>query len=88
MAKKAKSEEKKTSVKSNKNNKKTSSGGNKVTKYFRDLRSEFKKVVWPTKKQVVNNTLVVLVTIVIFSIFVGGLDTLMFKGLQLIVSKG
>ncbi|HBN11387.1 MAG TPA: preprotein translocase subunit SecE [Ruminococcus sp.] len=88
MAKKAKSEEKKTSAKSNKNNKKTSSGGNKVTKYFRDLRSEFKKVVWPTKKQVVNNTLVVLVTIVIFSIFVGGLDTLMFKGLQLIVSKG
>lgn len=33
---------------------------NAVVKFFKDLISEVKKVVWPDKKQVVNNTLVVL----------------------------
>ena len=28
----------------------------KVSRFFRDLKSEMKKVVWPTKKQVLNNT--------------------------------
>ena len=31
----------------------------KVCKYFRELRSELKKVVWPSPKQVMNNTLIV-----------------------------
>ena len=31
-----------------------------IVKYFKDARSEFKKVVWPSKKQVLNNTGVVL----------------------------
>ena len=31
----------------------------KVRKYFRELRSELKKVVWPTPKQVAKNTLIV-----------------------------
>lgn len=43
---------------------------NKVAKYFKDLKSEFKKVVWPTKEQTLNNTAVVLATLVIFGIFV------------------
>ena len=50
---------------------------NKVAKYFKDLKSEFKKVVWPTKKQVINNTMVVLVTILLIGLFVGGIDVFM-----------
>lgn len=61
---------------------------NKVAKYFKDLRSEFKKVVWPSKKKVINNTSVVLGSIVIMGIFVGLLDTGLFKLLQLILSFG
>ena len=33
----------------------------KISRYFKDFRSEVKKVVWPTRKQVVNNTIVVFV---------------------------
>ena len=47
---------------------------NKVAKYFKDLKSEFKKVVWPTKKQVVNNTLVVIVFVLIIGVLVGAFD--------------
>ena len=31
----------------------------KTKKFFRELRSELKKVVWPTREQVTKNTLVV-----------------------------
>lgn len=43
-------------------------------RFFRDMRGEMKRVVWPTKKQVRNNTIVVLVVVVISSLFIGGLD--------------
>ncbi len=61
---------------------------NKVAKYFKDLKSEFKKVVWPSKKKVINNTSVVLGSIVLMGIFVGLLDTGLFKLLQLILNIG
>ena len=42
----------------------------KVKKYFRELRSELKKVVWPTPKQVLKNTLVVVACVLIVGVFV------------------
>ncbi|MBE6853320.1 MAG: preprotein translocase subunit SecE [Ruminococcus sp.] len=60
---------------------------NKVAKYFKDLKSEFKKVVWPTKKQVINNTMVVLVTILLIGVFVGLFDTLAGWLLKLVLNK-
>ncbi len=59
----------------------------KVAAYFRDLRSEFKKVTWPSKKQVFNNTLVVLVTIVLAGIVVWGLDSLFSFLIKLLLQK-
>ena len=47
-----------------------------IVKYFKDLKSEFKKVVWPSKKSVFNNTVVVLVTLIVSGICIWGLDTL------------
>lgn len=49
---------------------------NKIVKWFRDMRAELKKVTWPTKKQVVNNTLVVLVVVVIVALVLWGFDAL------------
>lgn len=47
----------------------------KIGKWFRDLRVEFKNVTWPTKQTVLTNTSVVLSVIVIGSAFIGLLDT-------------
>ncbi|MDD3165219.1 MAG: preprotein translocase subunit SecE [Oscillospiraceae bacterium] len=33
----------------------------RIKRMFREMRSELKKVVWPTKRQLLNNVLVVLV---------------------------
>ena len=68
MSKESKTKEKKTSDKSKKKK------PNRIVKWFKDLKSEFKKVVWPSRKKVFNNTFVVLVVLVIASVFVGGLD--------------
>ena len=47
---------------------------NKIAKWFKDLKIEFKKVVWPTKETVINNTAVVLAVVVGAALIVGGLD--------------
>ena len=42
----------------------------KVTKYFRELRSELKKVVWPTPKQLATNTGVALFVMALAAVVV------------------
>ena len=41
-----------------------------ICKYFRELKSELKKVVWPTPKQLLKNALIVVVCVIIVGIFV------------------
>ena len=41
-----------------------------VCKYFRELKSELKKVVWSTPKQVLNNTLIVCGCVLVFGVFI------------------
>lgn len=47
---------------------------NKVAKWFKDLKIEFKKVVWPTKQTVITNTSVVLAVVAGSAVLVGVLD--------------
>lgn len=44
--------------------------GNRFSKWFREMRSELKKVVWPSKKQVLQNTLVVLLCVLVVGVFI------------------
>ena len=62
----AKSEKKAKNKKSKKDN--------AFFKNLRDLKGEFKKIVWPSKKQVINNTIVVLAAIVVAGVFIWGVD--------------
>jgi len=48
----------------------------RIAKWFREMKSELKKVTWPTRKQVVNNSWVVLVVVVICALVLWGFDTL------------
>ena len=56
----------------------------KIARVFKDMRGEVKKVVWPSKKQVFNNSVVVFVVLIISAIFIGGIDELLVLLLQLI----
>ncbi len=44
--------------------------------YFKEVKAEFKKVSWPSRKQVFNNTAVVLVSIVASGVGLWALDLL------------
>lgn len=46
----------------------------RVGKWFREMKSELKKVIWPTPKQLTNNSLVALGMMVISAIVVWGFD--------------
>ena len=46
----------------------------KVAKWWREMKSELKKVIWPTPKQTVNNTVVALVVMVASAIVIWGFD--------------
>ncbi|MCM1529396.1 MAG: preprotein translocase subunit SecE [Alistipes sp.] len=61
---------------------------NRFVKWFKDLKIEFKKVVWPTKKTVINNTTVVLIVVALSSVIVGLLDTGFLNLFKLIYQQG
>ena len=42
----------------------------KVAKYFRELRSELKKVTWPSVQTVLKNTLVVVACVICVGVFI------------------
>jgi preprotein translocase subunit SecE len=52
----------------------------RIAKYFKDTKSELKKVVWPTKTETRNNTVTVLVVVLIAAVFMIVLD-LIFGGI-------
>ena len=41
----------------------------KPSKFFKEVKSELKKVVWPSGKQVINNTLIVLALVILFTVW-------------------
>ena len=47
----------------------------RIGKWFRDMKSELKKVVWPTPKQTAKGTGVALVMIVVCAIVLWGFDS-------------
>ena len=51
-----------------------SRAGNAVKKFFKDFTGTCKKIVWPTGKQVIKNSLVVLATIIVIGAIVALID--------------
>ncbi|OCL27851.1 preprotein translocase subunit SecE [Orenia metallireducens] len=46
----------------------------KTTKFFREVKAELKKVNWPNRKELVSYTMVVIVTVLLVALFIGGVD--------------
>jgi len=48
---------------------------NKLVKFFKETKAELKKVTWPSKNQLIHNTLIILafiiITCIILSVFDG-----------------
>ena len=52
----------------------TSAKKGRIVRFFKETKSKLKKVSWPTRKQLVHNTLIILVFIIITSVILSVLD--------------
>ena len=59
--------------------------GARVSKFFRDTKSELKKVVWPSKADVKTTTIVVLITVAVAAVVMILLDAIFGGILGLII---
>ncbi|MCX6364842.1 MAG: preprotein translocase subunit SecE [Actinobacteria bacterium] len=57
-----------------------------LMKFLRDVRIELGKVTWPTRKDLMQSTLVVLVAVAIATVYCFGLDTVFAKSVDVILS--
>ena len=46
----------------------------KVTTFLVEVRTEFTRVIWPTRTELVNSTTIVIVFAIVFAIFIGLFD--------------
>ena len=46
----------------------------RIVRFLRDVYDELRKVVWPTPAELYRYTIVVIVTVVVISLFIGAVD--------------
>ncbi len=59
----------------------------RLINYIKASIEEMKKVTWPTKNETYNYTLLVIGISVALAVFLGSVDYLFTKGLELIINK-
>ncbi len=59
--------------------------GNVVTRFLRETRSELRKVVWPTRREAINMTAIVLGVTILMAVGLGIVDWVFSKVFALIV---
>lgn len=56
-----------------------------LVKYLREAREELQKVTWPSQKQVIQYSLIIVAVCIAFGAYFGGLDYLLTKGLAALI---
>ena len=62
--------------------------GGRFASFSRESRVELRKVVWPTRQETVQITLIVLVLVFLIGLFLWLVDSLLFWGVQMITGQG
>jgi preprotein translocase subunit SecE len=57
----------------------------KITQFLKDAKMELKKVTWPTPKQALASTAVVIILVFIVSLILGIIDFALAKAVKLIL---
>jgi len=59
----------------------------RLFKYLKEAKSELKKVIWPSRKEIISSTIVVLVAVLFFVLLIGCLDFFFAQLIKLISLK-
>ena len=57
----------------------------KIVKFLKEVKSELKKVRWPNQKELIKLTTVVIIVTIIVSIYIGGLDFIFAKLMEILI---
>ncbi|MGD2279317.1 MAG: preprotein translocase subunit SecE [Candidatus Omnitrophota bacterium] len=58
----------------------------KVTKFLNQVKTELKKVAWPTREELISSTIVVLVSTLILAVFIGVCDLFLSRIINFLIS--
>jgi preprotein translocase subunit SecE len=56
----------------------------KVVQFFKDSYAELRKVVWPSREDVISSTKVVIVSTILIALVLGLIDVLLVAGIDVI----
>jgi len=57
----------------------------KIKIFFREVKVELKKVVFPSREEVIGNTKVVVVLVLIIAVFLGMIDLILSKLIGMVI---
>ena len=57
----------------------------KIKNFFKDVKIELKKVVFPSKDEVIGSTKIVVVLVLIVAVFLGMIDMLLSKLIGMVI---
>lgn len=60
---------------------------NRFVQFYRETIAELRKVVWPTREQAQNLTIIVLVVVTAMAIFLGAIDALLTQILRFLLVR-
>ncbi len=66
----------------------TTNTGHAILSFGRESRAEVRKVVWPTRQETVQTTLMVVVAVIILGIFLWLIDMMLLNAVQVLTGQG
>jgi preprotein translocase subunit SecE len=60
---------------------------NRFVHFYRETTAELRKVVWPTREQAINLTIIVIIVVLAMSLFLGGIDAVLTQVMRLILIR-
>ncbi len=59
----------------------------RIGNFFKEVKAELKKVVWPNFAKIKQNTLIVIIYVLVIGVVIWGLDMLFGWGMQLFINR-
>ena len=66
----------------------TAAIGKQAWGFLQDARTEVRKVVWPTRKETSQTTLLIVLSVIVVGLMLWGLDSLLLWGVQILTGRG
>jgi preprotein translocase subunit SecE len=58
---------------------------NKIGKFLNEVKTEMKKVSWSTKKELIDSTWIVIVTVFLLAVFIGVIDFIISRAVNSVI---